>query len=324
MPLKTATASPLRVGILATPQFTLNALANFVDVLRLAGDQGDASGAVHCRYDLMSATGRPDRASCGYPLAPTSQLIDPSRLDYIAIAGGLLYRGRSLEPRTSGYLKDAAAAGTPLIGICTGTFVLCRLGLMQDKRICISWFHQADFEAEFPHMTAVADVLYVVDGNRWTTSGGLGAALAAADLVGRRLGQDVAQKALRIMQIPYLCPNLQPVNCAEQRHLSTLVRRALLIMEQNIDDTLSIDEIAKRLSVSRRSLEREFKRFFKESPKRRYLDLRLHKAKTLRHSGRPLQQIAVETGFSGASHLGNAYRSRFGRSLSRDVRVVKP
>jgi transcriptional regulator GlxA family with amidase domain len=303
---------PVRVGILVTPQFTLNALANFVDVLRLAGDREDASGAVHCKYDLMSATGRPERASCGYPLAPTSRLIDPSNLDYIAIVGGLLYRGRSLDTRTSAYLKEAAAAGIPLIGICTGTFVLCRLELMQDRRICVSWFHQHDFVAEFPHITPVSDALYVVDGDRLTTAGGVGAALAAAELVARDLGQEVAHKALGIMQIP---PNLQPVIHAEPKHLSTLVRRALLIMEQNLDDTLSIDEIARELNVSRRSLQREFKRNIKESPKRRYLSLRLHRARALRYSGQSLQQIAIETGFSGSSHLCNAYRRRFGATL---------
>jgi transcriptional regulator GlxA family with amidase domain len=308
---------PVRVGILVTPQFTLNALANFVDVLRLAGDRGDASGAVQCKYDLMSATGKPERASCGYPLAPTSRLIEPSNLGYIAIVGGLLYRGRSLDTRTTAYLKEAAAAGIPLIGICTGTSVLCRLGLMNDRRICVSWFHHHDFVAEFPEMTAVTDMLYIVDRHRITTAGGVGAALAAAELVQRALGQEVAHKALGIMQIP---PNLQPVAHAESKYLSTLVRRALLIMEQNLDDTLSIDEIARELDVSRRSLEREFKRYISESPKRRYLNLRLHRARALRDSGHSLQQIAIETGFSGSSHLCNAYRRRFGGPLSNAPR----
>src|SRR5580692_4841225 len=102
---------PVRVGILVTPAFTLNALANFVDVLRLASDEGDASGAVHCRYELMSATGGAERASCGYPVAPTSALIVPSQLDYIAIAGGLLYRGARLmrEPANT-YGKQTMCA----------------------------------------------------------------------------------------------------------------------------------------------------------------------------------------------------------------------
>jgi hypothetical protein len=65
----------LRVGIVVTPNFTLNALANFVDVLRLASDDGDRSRAIRCQWNLMSATGTSIRASCGFDVTPTSSLI---------------------------------------------------------------------------------------------------------------------------------------------------------------------------------------------------------------------------------------------------------
>jgi transcriptional regulator GlxA family with amidase domain len=306
---------PLRIGVLVTPQFTLNALANFVDVLRLAGDRGDASGAVRCRYDLMSSTGTPQRASCGYPLAPTRGLIEPSKLDYVALVGGLLYRGRSLDTTTAAYLQEAAGAGIPLVGICTGTFVLCRLGLMQERRVCVSWFHQADFLAEFPHLESVTDALYVIDRDRLTTSGGVGAALAAAALVGRHVGEQIAQKSLMIMQIACLA-NQQPIPADTPNHASEVVRRALWMMETHIGDALSIKDIASRLKVSRRTLEREFKRNLHESPKQRYLNLRLSQARLLRHGGFSLHQIAIETGFAGTTHLSSAYRRKFGRPLS--------
>jgi transcriptional regulator GlxA family with amidase domain len=304
----------LRVGILVTPQFTLNALANFVDALRLASDEGDASGAIHCSYHLMSATGRPERASCGYLLTPTASLIEPSRLDYIAIVGGLLYRGRTLDPTTCAYLKQAAAAGTPLIGICTGSFVLCRLGLMRDRKVSVSWFHQRDFAEEFPNMEPIADALYVIDLDRLTTSGGVGAALAAAALVERHIGRDMAQKSLRIMQIAPTV-HLQPPPPSIPNQADELVCRALLIMEQNISHSLSIEDIASRLRVSRRSLERHFKRYGNDSPKESYLALRLRHAQLLRQMGQSLQQIATETGFAGSSHLSTAFRKRFGHSL---------
>ena len=57
----------LRVGILLTPNFTLNALANFVDVLRLAADEGDGSKPIRCKWHIMSATGHSIDASCGIP-----------------------------------------------------------------------------------------------------------------------------------------------------------------------------------------------------------------------------------------------------------------
>ena len=52
-------ASPaprLRVGFILTPRFTLCAFANFVDVLRLAADEGDRSRPILCRWRVLSAT----------------------------------------------------------------------------------------------------------------------------------------------------------------------------------------------------------------------------------------------------------------------------
>jgi transcriptional regulator GlxA family with amidase domain len=145
----------MRVGIVTTEQFTLNALANFVDVLRLASDKGDSSRAIRCQWHVMSTGGSPLRASSGFDLAPSSGLIDPKSLDYLTVVGGLLHRGRQLDPAIRSYLLDADKAGVSLIGICTGSFVLCRLGLMNGRKCCVSWFHYRDFIAEFSDIVPV-------------------------------------------------------------------------------------------------------------------------------------------------------------------------
>jgi transcriptional regulator GlxA family with amidase domain len=310
--VRIAPLQPLRVGILVTPQFTLNALANFVDVLRLASDDGDASGALACQYHLMSADGVPVRASCGYPLTPTATLIEPTQLDYVAVIGGLLYRGRSIDGSMLAYLRGAADAGTPLLGICTGTFILCRLGLMQGRKCCVSWFHYNDFAAEFPKMKPISDALYTVDDDRITCSGGIGAALTAAVLVERHLGRSVAQKALRIMQIAPPGSNLQPAPPAFPHCENVLVTRALLLMEQNIGEPLPIDAIASRVCISRRTLERQFERHIGDVPRAIYINLRLAHARILLKSKIPLAQVASETGFANGSQLKAAFRRQFG------------
>lgn len=77
----------LRIGIILAPRFTLNAFANFVDVLRLAADEGDGSRPIRCQWHVMSPTGKSVVASCGIEVTPTSNLIDPRQLDYIAVRG---------------------------------------------------------------------------------------------------------------------------------------------------------------------------------------------------------------------------------------------
>jgi transcriptional regulator GlxA family with amidase domain len=322
-----ATPGVLRVGIVVTAQFTLNALANFVDALRLASDDGDRSRPLRCHWNLMSATHVPLRSSCGFQIAPTSTLLDFDQLDYIAVIGGLLHRGRQIDETLRGYLLRAGKAGVALVGICTGSFVLCRLGLMTGRKCCISWYHYRDFLEEFDDIVPVSDELYVVDGDRMTSSGGVGAALAAAHLVGRHLDAGSAQKALRIMQIDRACSTatLQPappltLSCNDER-----VTRALLMMEQNINSPVPIDEMAARIQISRRHLERVFERQTGLSPRTAYLKLRLKHARWMLRSCKSLAVVAVETGFANSAHLSAAFRRVYDMSPSAErVRVVPP
>jgi transcriptional regulator GlxA family with amidase domain len=299
---------PLRVGIVVTAKFTLNALGNFVDVLRLASDDGDRSRPIRCQWHIMSATGAPVKASCGCEINPTSSLIGFGALDYIVVIGGLLYRGQPIDERVRSYLLAADQEGVSLLGICTGSFVLCRLGLMRDRKCCVSWYHYRDFVREFKDVPAVADELYVVDGNRITSSGGVGAALAAAYLVERHLDSDCARKALHIMQIDKARPGatLQPAPPLTFSGCNDRVTRALLIMEQNISNPIAITQLAARVHTTARTLQRLFKKHVGIGPLAAYLRIRLTHAELKLRDGLHLGMIAAETGFSSASHLSAA------------------
>jgi transcriptional regulator GlxA family with amidase domain len=308
----------LRVGILLTPNFTLNAFANFVDVLRLAADEGDGSKPIRCKWHVMSATGQSIDASCGIQLQPTTDLIAPKDLDYIAVIGGLLRRRDVIDPATRRYLVQADAAGTGLVGICTGTFVLCRLGLMRDRTCCVSWYHYRDFLEEFQNVLPSINELYVADRDRVTSSGGVGAALAAACLVERHLGSAAAQKALHIMQIDQARPGatLQPAPPLSQKCGDASVTSALLLMEQNLNFPLSISEIAARLHLSTRNLQRLFLKHLGHGPLVEYRQLRLKHAHWMLCAQVPVINAAIETGFTNSSQFSTAYMRLYGHAPS--------
>jgi transcriptional regulator GlxA family with amidase domain len=314
-------SAQLRVGIVVTAKFTLNALGNFVDVLRLAADDGDRSRSIRCQWHIMSATGAPLIASCCVELNPTSGLMDFGALDYIAVIGGLLYRGHSIDERVRSYLMAAAEAGVKLMGICTGSFVLCRLGLMNGRKCCVSWYHYRDFVREFADVPAVADELYVVDENRITSSGGVGAALAAAYIVEQHLDSDCARKALHIMQIDKARPGatLQPAPPLAFLGCSDRVTRALLMMEQNIGNPIAIAQLAAQIHSTPRTLQRLFKKHLGIGPLAAYLTIRLMHAELKLRDGLHLGMIAAETGFSSASHLSAAL-TRKKRNMSSKPR----
>ncbi|MFD2843361.1 AraC family transcriptional regulator [Paracoccus cavernae] len=191
-----ATTPRLRIGFLLAPRFTLSAFATFVDVLRLAADDGDGSRPIRCRWTVLSRDMTPIQSSCGIKIQPEEPLGDPSRFDYIVTVGGLIDPATTLSPEAAAFLKRAAEARVSLAGICTGVFALARCGLMDGYRSCVSWFHHEDFLSEFEKMRPVSDQIFVVDRDRLSCSGGVSAAHLAAFLVDRHIGRAAARSAV--------------------------------------------------------------------------------------------------------------------------------
>ena len=84
-------------------------------------------------------------------------------------------------------------------------------------------------------------------------------------------------------------------------------------MENHLENRLTIAEIAKRLSISRRQLDRIFKRYLNQSPQEIYRSLRLTRASgLLLQTGMSVTEIALACGFQSASHMGRFFQTQFG------------
>jgi transcriptional regulator GlxA family with amidase domain len=115
------------------------------------------------------------------------------------VVGGLLHGGQKVVPGTQAFLREAARAGVGLVGLCTGSFVLARAGLLDGYLSCVSWFHREDFQAEFPELRLVANRMLVDDRDRMTCAGGTSVVHLAAHLIERHCGRALAGKSLRIL-----------------------------------------------------------------------------------------------------------------------------
>lgn len=312
-------AVQLSVGFILLPHFTLLPFAAFVDCLRLAADEGDSSRQIHVRWSVLGTGKEPVRASCGVEIAPWESFGEPARFDYIAVVGGLLQNEPAADAATVGFLREAATMNVPLIGLCTGPFALIQAGLMRGRRCCVSWYHHRDLVERFPEVTPVADQLFVVDGNRITCAGGMAAADLAAWLIEHHCGRAWAQKSLHIMLIDHArrgsASQPQPL-LYDQVH-DNRVRRAILLIEQHLNEPLSSSELARRVHVSKRQLERGFQEELGLSPQQFSRQLRLRYGLwLLTHTARSISEIGWECGFADTAHFSRQFKALFGKTPS--------
>ena len=313
-------AGRLKIGFILARSFTLSAFALFVDTLRLASDEIDRSGRVLADWQVLASTRHLITSSCGVQVAPTSDFVDPRELHYIVVVGGLLNNEFPVDSETVSYLKRAAASKVPLIGVCTGTFILAEAGLMKYHRTCVSWLHHEAFRQRFPDHDVRADRLFNLDQARGSCAGGSSAADMAASIVRRHISNEAERNALEVLQIEKarapsdIQPRRPPfIECKNPR-----LKAALIIMENHVDNKLSIPKLAASVGLSRRQLERLFREETKNSPALVYLRVRLERAKRLlMQTKAPMIEIAIEVGFENASHFSKVFHRTFGQPPSK-------
>lgn len=314
-----AVSARLRVAFLLAPRFTLTAFAGFVDALRLAADEGDRSRPLHARWAVLDAANGPVLSSCGATVSPTAPLESPEDYDYIVVVGGLLHGGQRVPARLTAFLREAAAAGVKLVGLCTGSFVLARAGLLDGHIACVSWFHREEFASEFPDCRIVSNQMFVVDRDRLTCAGGTSVVHLAAHIIERTVGRASAVKALRIMieEQPLPSRTLQPEPVISVRSTDTVVHKAMLLLEQQLRSSATIDELCEPLGIGRRQLERRFQRDVGLSPAEYRQRLRLERARwLLQNTDLEVTEVSLECGFQDSSNFARVVRSALGQTPS--------
>lgn len=316
----------LRIAFLLTPRFTLTAFAGFVDALRLAADEGDRSRPLHARWAVLDAANGPVLSSCGASVAPTAPLESPEDYDYIVVVGGLLHGGQRVPARLTAFLRSAAAAGVKLAGLCTGSFVLARAGLLGGHLACVSWFHREEFAAEFPGCRIVSNQMFVVDRDRLTCAGGTSVVHLAAHIIEQTIGRASAVKALRIMieEQPLPSRTLQPEQVLSVRSADTVVHKAMLLLEQQLRSAATIEDLCEPLGIGRRQLERRFQRDVGLSPAEYRQRLRLERARwLLQNTDLDVTEVSLECGFQDSSNFSRVVRTALGASPSEVRRAAR-
>jgi transcriptional regulator GlxA family with amidase domain len=310
---------PAHFSFLTLPNFSMIAFASAVEVLRMTNY---VSRATHYRWSVVSADGVPVRASNGVTLTPTRTLEEAGVPDVLIVCGGTEIRS-AVDARVMALLADVAARGVRLGAICTGAYALMSAGLLDDYRCTVHWEDMSALHAEFARVK-FTDELFVIDRNRLTCTGGTAPLDLMLHLVGERLGRDLAAQ----VSAQFILERIRGASDHQSIPVDARIgfSRAELIevvrlMEANIEEPLSLEELARLVRLSQRHLQRMFKVYLGVSPTHHYLSLRLRRARDLlRSTDTSIAHVTAMCGFQSPCHFSKAYRAQFGYAPSRERR----
>ncbi|MFZ1905408.1 MAG: GlxA family transcriptional regulator, partial [Steroidobacteraceae bacterium] len=300
-----------KFAFLTLPRYSMIALSNAVEPLRMANS---VTGQAVYDWHIVSLDGKPTRASNGLELSPTVALEQMGAVDIVFVCGGVNVRD-AVSPKVLAALRRLAERRVPLGGLCTGGYALAKAGLLDKYRATIHWENLSALHEEFPRIQ-LNDQLFTIDRDRFTCSGGVAPLDLMLHLVESKLGARVSQliseqfivERIRSHRDRQYVPLRAQIGVSHE----SLIKVAQL-MEDNIEKPLSLDEIATATGLSRRQIERLFKRHLNCVPKRYYLQMRLRRARELLlQTSMPIIDITTACGFQSPPHFSRCYRAQFG------------
>lgn len=319
--------SELSIGILLWPRFPLLSLSGLTDALRHAADIGDQSRPIRCQWRVLGTPGQRVLSSSGLDVPVDSDLSHPERFDYIAVIGGLMDTLDQVPKSYTAFLHQAAAAKVPLIGLCTGSFVLARNGLMEGRTACVHAYHGDDWKQRFPNLRFVTNSDFLIDKDRITCAGGISVLELAIHLIGLHCGPDRAGKVVHQMTVAKNTSSSFVDRRKALGYASSSNRRlheAVMLMEKHMAEPLEIEAIAQLVGTSKRQLERIFVVETRNTPAQFYRQVRLRFGRWLLvSSDRQIGEIAFECGFADAPHFIRQFQSAFGLSPGKLRRALE-
>lgn len=309
---------PQRFAFILLPNFSLIPFSAALEPLRLA-NRGSRTDLYS--WQIVSKHGGPVLASNGCQIFTDQSLADVditpgSTLPTIVLCTGIgaeQIRDRELFA----WLRRAERGGATIGALCTGAFVLARAGMLDGYRCTVHWETLPGFIEEFPEINVVAD-LFEIDRNRFTCSGGTAALDLMLRLIGETYGDELATK---ISEQCLLDRIRQPHDLQRMPYRVRLgihhpkLLSAIEMMEANVEEPLDQEMLARYVGLSRRQLERLFRKHLGRTPAQYYLELRLERARNLLYqTTMPIMNVAFACGFVSASHFSTCYRQMYGKT----------
>jgi transcriptional regulator GlxA family with amidase domain len=315
--------SRTRFAFLTLPRYSMIALSNAVEPLRMANI---VTGESVYEWSIVSLDGTPTAASNGLQLSPTLRLDSVGAVDILFVCGGVDVQS-AVSPQVLTALRRFAERRVPLGALCTGGYALAKAGLLDKYQASIHWENLSALREEFPRIL-LNDQLFTIDRDRFTCSGGIAPLDLMLNLVKSRLDAQVAQ----LISEQFIVDRVRndrdrqyvPLRAQLGASHETLIKVARL-MEDNIEKPLSLDAIAAATALSRRQIERLFKRHLDCVPNRYYLQMRLRRARELiLQTSMPIIDITTACGFQSPPHFSRCYRAQFGCPPSAERQAPRP
>src|SRR6185437_472118 len=283
-------------------------------------DQRESDAAAPYEVVVIGLDRATFTTSSGLVMQADAVASDNLSLDTLIIPGGTGLRRPGVSERAAVWISQIAPSVRRIASVCIGIYGLAPPGLLDGRRVATRWSAASDVAHRFPRLIVDSDIIYVKDGNCYTSAGitaGIDLALA---LIEEDLGAAVALAVAKELVVFFKRPG-------GQKQFSELLRFQIDAHDRlgdiaswiytHLRSDLSAQALADRACLSVRHFARTFKDQFGTTPGIFVEEARLAEASRRLSSKRvSIEGVAHSVGYASEDVFCRAFERRFGVSPS--------
>lgn len=201
--------------------------------------------------------------------------------------------------------------GAEVASFCVGAFFLAATGLLDGKQCATHWMHANNFRKLFPDVDLVDEKIMTEEDGIYTSGGAYAFLNLVLHLIEKNAGREaavVASKAFSI-DIDRDSQSAFIIFEGQKDHGDEKVIEAQKYIEDHFQETIRVDELADHFAVSRRTLERRFKKATSNTVTEYVQRVKVEAAKKdLERTRKNVNEVMYDVGYSDTKSFRDLFR----------------
>ncbi len=202
-------------------------------------------------------------------------------------------------------------AGAEVASFCVAAFFLAETGLLNGKQCATHWMHANDFRNRYPEIELVDQKIMTEEDGIYTSGGAYAFLNLVLHLIEKHAGRQVAVLASKAFSIDIDRDSQSAFIIFEGQkdHEDKKVIEAQKFIEDHFEETIRVDDLADRLALSRRTLERRFKKATTNTVTEYIQRVKVEAAKkSLETTRKNVNEVMYDVGYNDTKSFRNLFR----------------
>jgi len=199
-----------------------------------------------------------------YTVKPQLVLNEIEKTDLIIIPAvqGNIDKALKLNREFIPWIVKQYNDGAEVASLCVGAFLLAATGLLKGKQCSTHWRSANDFKKIFPEVNLVVDKIIIDEHGIYSSGGAFSSANLILYLIEKYAGRKIAVHCAKMFQIDIERGSQSPfmIFKGQKEHEDESIKKVQEYIESNFQNKITVDQLASMLALSRRNLERRFKK----------------------------------------------------------------